>query len=94
LLCSQIGWSAMVVPAPREDEESSDEHAALVSNRRVGAAYTTMDSVEAHEEQQPQGRSQDGDALEYGAAGDDAALLSQFHEDAIKQVCILSIPSA
>jgi hypothetical protein len=77
----------MVVTGPREDEESGDENAALVTNRRANN-YTTMDSVEVQEEPSvsPQGNAADSDALEYGASIDDAALLSQFHEDAIKQV--------
>ena len=82
----------MVVTGPREDDESSDENAALVTDRRAHN-YTTMDSVETQEEPSasPQDNVPDSDALEYGAATDDAALLSQFHEDAIKQVNIFEI---
>ncbi|CAB3373530.1 Hypothetical predicted protein [Cloeon dipterum] len=47
-----------------------------------------MDSVEPHEEPTAaiqQGNQPSTDSLEYGTAADDASLLSQFHEDAIKQ---------
>ncbi|XP_059473712.1 synaptic vesicle glycoprotein 2B-like [Neocloeon triangulifer] len=84
----------MVVSVPREDEEASDENAALVSGHRRPATYTMMDSVEPHDDAVVAAASSQAgaadhpstDTLEFGgAAADDASLLSQFHEDAIKQ---------
>lgn len=69
--------------------DDSDESAALVSARRTNSTYT-MEGREEGEEAPPvtAARPSSSDPLEYAAVGgaEDGSLLSQFHEDAIKQV--------
>ena len=82
----------MVVSGGLEDDEGTDESAALVSKRK-GTSYTMEGEGD---ERTGEGatppitaaRPSSSDPLEYAAVGglEEGSLLSQFHEDAIKQV--------
>jgi hypothetical protein len=88
----------MVVTAVAAGPADDDENAALVSRSRgrtnfSSTSYTMEPNSITGEEQQaqtPPRQPSSSDPLEYAAVGgvEEGSLLSQFHEDAIKQVCI------